>query len=126
MTKERLTMLGNRVTGPITAHELETFDAAPGVHKVTFASDELTAFCPVTRQPDLYHIDITYVPDRVVVESKSLKLYLMGFRDVGIFGEDLASLIASDLHAVLEPKVIDVTLVQQVRGGLKMTVRASA
>ena len=65
---------------------LETFSNAhpDRQYKVTFTTQELTSLCPITGQPDFYHISITYIPDRHCLESKSLKLYLFSFRQSGM------------------------------------------
>ena len=118
-----LTLLGKAVQGTISAEQLETFPA-PKVDTVKFVTHEVTSFCPVTRQPDIYTVSIEYTPKDKCVESKSLKLYLNSFRDEGIFGEALAAKIADDLFAVLEPQDLDVTTIQQPRGGLQMTSTA--
>lgn len=118
------TILGHRVEGAIDADGLETFPCPDYVEEVKFSTQELTAICPVTNQPDLYSLEISYVPKHDVVESKSLKLYLMRYRDIGIFGEDLAHDIAKDLFERLQAARVHVSLVQQVRGGLVMTVEA--
>lgn len=116
--------LGHRVQGTFTAAQLETFEVRPNVSEVSFYTEELTAFCPVTKQPDLYTANITFTPGRFTVESKTLKLYLNHFREIGIFGEDLASLICEDLFTAIEPLELTVTLEQQVRGGLTLTSTA--
>jgi len=125
METKDLTVLGNRVEGSLEADQMETFPAAGNLSRVIFETKELTAFCPVTNQPDLYTATIAYHPNAKVVESKSLKLYLMRYRDVGIFGEDLAQRIMEDLVQLMEPEWLEVTLVQQVRGGLQMTTVAT-
>lgn len=104
--------------------DLETFPAPPHVTSVVFTSDELTSFCPVTEQPDFNKVVIEYVPDRLCVESKSLKLYLWTFREERIFGEGLASRIAQDIFDKLQPFSCKVTLEQAIRGGLQMTAVA--
>lgn len=119
-----LTTLGNKVDGSLEASQLETFDA-PKVDEVVFTSDEITSLCPVTAQPDLYHIEIRYMPNGRCVESKTLKLYLTKFRNEGIFGEALAATIADDLFAAITPHALKVTTKQQIRGGLQMTSVAS-
>ncbi len=63
---------------------LETFPN-PGVARVAMTSDELTAVCPITGQPDFYVATIAYEPDRLCIESKALKLYLNRFRNEGAF-----------------------------------------
>lgn len=104
--------------------EIETFPTPHHVTQVTFATDEVTSFCPVTGQPDFNHVEIEYAPDQLCVESKSLKLYLWTFRDAHIFGEGLASTIAQDLFAALQPHHCKVILRQNERGGLQMTAVA--
>jgi 7-cyano-7-deazaguanine reductase len=104
---------------------LETFPN-PGVETVSMTSDELTAVCPITGQPDLYTATIEYRPRERCLESKSLKLYLARFRDQGAFCEALAVQIRDDVAAVLElerPEV-HVTLVQKARGGISITATA--
>jgi 7-cyano-7-deazaguanine reductase len=101
---------------------LETFDN-PGVARVELESDELTAVCPITGQPDLYRATIAYEPDALCLESKSLKLYLNGFRNEGAFAEALAVRIRDDVAAALELPAarVSVTLVQKARGGITIT-----
>jgi len=123
-TTDHLTVLGSRVDGVLGKEQLEVFDAPKGVAAVEFVTHEFTSFCPVTHQPDLYTLTITYIPNAVCVESKSLKLYLNSFRDTGIFGEAVATTICDDLHDVLDPQRIRVKAVQQIRGGLQMTAEA--
>jgi 7-cyano-7-deazaguanine reductase len=121
---KHLTALGSKVEGALTWEQLETFDAPSRVEKVVFETQEVTALCPVTNQPDLYHVTIEYRPDGACVESKTLKLYLMRFRNLGMFGESIADTICSDLSLALKPSWIEVTATQQIRGGLQMTVTA--
>jgi 7-cyano-7-deazaguanine reductase len=104
---------------------LETFPS-PGPSHVTLASDELTAICPVTAQPDLYTATIEYRPGELCIESKSLKLYLSRFRNEGHFCEALAVRIRDDVaEAVrLPPDRVRVTLVQKARGGITITATA--
>lgn len=101
---------------------LETF-ANPGVSHVEMTSDELTAVCPVTAQPDLYVAVIEYWPKELCLESKSLKLYLAGYRNEGHFCEALAVKIRDDVAKVLELESdkVRVTLKQKARGGISIT-----
>lgn len=122
---EHLTALGNKVDGFIDASELEFFDAPKNVDRVVFTSHEVGALCPVTMQPDLYSIEISYEPNGKCVESKTLKLYLTKFRNVGMFGEGIAATIADDLFGALKPHYVIVKAAQQIRGGLQMTTVAS-
>jgi 7-cyano-7-deazaguanine reductase len=104
---------------------LETFPN-PGVARVEMTSDELSAICPVTGQPDLYTATIDFVPDRLCLESKSLKLYLGGFRNEGHFCEALAVKIRDDIAEALDlkPEAVRVTLRQKARGGITITASA--
>jgi 7-cyano-7-deazaguanine reductase len=98
---------------------LETFPN-PGVSHIEMTSDELTAMCPVTSQPDLYVATIEYWPGSLCIESKSLKLYLSGYRNEGHFCEALAVKIRDDVAEALEltPDKVRVTLRQKARGGI--------
>ncbi len=104
---------------------LETFPN-PGVSEVELRSDELTAVCPVTGQPDLYLATIHFRPDRLCLESKSLKLYLAGFRNEGAFCETLAVRIRDDVAEALElpGEHVQVMLEQKARGGITITATA--
>jgi 7-cyano-7-deazaguanine reductase len=104
---------------------LETFPN-PGVSHVEMTSDELTAVCPVTGQPDLYVATIEYWPGELCIESKSLKLYLSGYRNEGHFCEALAVKIRDDVaEAVKLPAdKVRVTLKQKARGGITITAVA--
>jgi 7-cyano-7-deazaguanine reductase len=98
---------------------LETFDN-PGVSHVEMTSDELTAVCPVTGQPDLYTATIEYWPQGLCLESKSLKLYLGHYRNEGHFCEALAVTIRDDVAETLDipSEKVRVTLKQKARGGI--------
>jgi 7-cyano-7-deazaguanine reductase len=104
---------------------LETF-ANPGVSSVELASDELAAVCPITGQPDLYLATIEYRARDRCLESKSLKLYLNGFRNEGCFCEALAVKIRDDVAEALELPTSEVRVVlkQKPRGGITITATA--
>jgi 7-cyano-7-deazaguanine reductase len=104
---------------------LETFPN-PGVISVEMTSDELTAVCPITGQPDLYVASIEYSPQALCLESKSLKLYLSRFRNEGAFCEALAVKIRDDIAEALEidQSRVAVTLEQKARGGITITATA--
>src|SRR5881396_638260 len=97
---------------------LETFPN-PGVSHVELTSDELTAVCPITGQPDLYVATIAYEPGSLCLESKSVKIYLSRFRNEGAFCEALAVRIRDDVAEALEltRDKVRVTLEQKARGG---------
>ena len=121
-----LTVLGNKVDGSLTKDQLESFpNPSFGIlREITFETHEFCSLCPVTNQPDLYTLKITYVPEQKCVESKSLKLYLTQWRNQGIFGEAVATTICNELYEALEPLKVEVIATQQVRGGLQMTTTA--
>ena len=93
---EGLTVLGATVQHPIP--HVEVFPAPDHVTTVRFATEELASICPVTNQPDLSRVVIEYDPASYCIESKSLKLYLWGFRDRAVFAEALAA----ETHVVRE------------------------
>lgn len=97
---------------------LETFPAPKGVTRVLCKSDEVTAVCPITGQPDWYTVEIDYQPKKLCVESKSLKLYLQSFRQQGHFCEDFSRIIAEGLMNALDPQNLEVTVIQKPRGGI--------
>lgn len=116
--KPSLTVLGETVRHPI-AH-VEVFPAPANVSSVTFTTDELSSMCPVTKQPDLSTVVIEYAPRQFCIESKSLKLYLWGFRDRAVFAEALAAEIAEEVMATAQPHSVRVTLIQRPRGGIEV------
>ena len=115
-----LTVLGQTVRHAI--EHVEVFPAPPNVASVRFDSDEIQSFCPVTGQPDISSVRIEYVPDAHCIESKSLKLYLWGFRDRAVFAEALAAEIAGEVMATTRPHRVRVELTQHPRGGITITV----
>lgn len=86
---------------------------------------EFTSLCPVTGQPDFGTILVLYVPDRLCIELKSLKLYLWSFRDQGHFFEQVTNQILDDLVQVLRPRRMTVVGSFNVRGGITTRVVAS-
>lgn len=94
-------------------------------YEVNIRFPEFTCLCPMTGQPDFAEIVINYVPDEVIVELKSLKLYLNGFRSQGIFHEEAVNRVLDDFVAAVKPKRVEITGTFNVRGGIYTTVRAS-
>jgi 7-cyano-7-deazaguanine reductase len=94
-------------------------------YEVNIRFPEFTCLCPKTSQPDFAEIIITYVPDELLVELKSLKLYLNSFRDRGIFHEEAANRILADFVEAVRPKKVEVTGKFNVRGGLYTTVKVT-
>jgi len=101
---------------------LEAFDNKHGGNDyfVKFNCPEFTSLCPITGQPDFATIYLSYIPDKKLVESKSMKLYLFSFRNHGAFHEDCINIIMKDLIALLEPKYIEVWGKFLPRGGLSI------
>ena len=87
---------------------------------VKFNCPEFTSLCPITGQPDFASITISYIPGERMVESKSLKLYLFGFRNHGDFHEDCVNIIMKDLIRLMDPKYIEVWGKFTPRGGISI------
>lgn len=87
---------------------------------VTFECPEFTSLCPKTGQPDFGHITISYIPDQLMVESKSLKLYLFSFRNHGDFHEDCVNIIMKDLVRLMKPRYLEVKGDFMPRGGISI------
>ena len=87
---------------------------------VTFTAPEFTTLCPKTGQPDFATLTIRYIPAKKLVESKSLKLYLFGFRNHGDFHEDVINVIYNDLVKLLKPKYMEVYGKFAARGGISI------
>jgi len=92
--------------------------------EITIRQPEFTSVCPMTGLPDFGTLTITYVPDRKIVELKSLKFYFLQYRNVGIFYEHLVNRILEDLIAVLSPKQMEVRGNFTSRGGITSEVVA--
>ena len=106
--------------------ELETFpNPNPGrPYEIAMEAPEFTCLCPRTGQPDFATLRIRYVPARLCVELKSLKLYLWSFRDEGAFHEAVTNRICDDLVAALAPRWIEVVGDFAVRGGIHTVITA--
>jgi len=83
---------------------------------------ELTAICPVTRLPDFYNLKLEYIPDEVLVELKSLKLYLNTFRDKEILHEEITNEIFEKIVSIIKPRWIQIEMKVGVRGGIETTI----
>ena len=92
------------------------------VYSVRFICPEFTSLCPVTGQPDFGHLIIDYVPNKYLVESKSLKLYLLSFRNHGAFHEDCSITIAQEIVNLLKPKWLRIGAYCYPRGGIPIDV----
>ncbi len=93
-------------------------------YTITIRVPEYTSVCPITGNPDFGTITIEYVPDKLCLELKSLKLYFFGFRDRGVFYESLVNEVLDDLVRAVQPRRMTVTGDFTPRGGITSTVAA--
>ena len=124
-TKEDLTKLGSKQTVYLMDYDPSLLESFGNQHPdrdyfVKFNCPEFTTLCPITGQPDYGTVTISYVPDQRLVESKSLKLYLVSFRNHGDFHEDVINTILNDLVHLLEPNYIEVWGRFLPRGGISI------
>jgi 7-cyano-7-deazaguanine reductase len=122
----RTLQLGRRVPAP-ESPERAVLDRLPNPHPseryvVRFTAPEFTTLCPITGQPDFAHLVIDYVPGRWLVESKSLKLFLVAFRNHGTFHEACTVMIARRLLARLAPRWLRIGGYWYPRGGMPIDV----
>ena len=120
-----LTKLGSKVTKYVMEYDPTILEAFENQHPdndyfVKLNCPEFTTLCPITGQPDFATLIISYIPDRLLVESKSLKLYLVSFRNHGDFHEDVVNIIMKDLIKKLEPKYIEIWGKFLPRGGISI------
>ena len=125
---QALTLLGRseaRIPASPEQARLETFpNPAKREYHIHFETDDFTSLCPVTGQADFARIEIDYVPDRVCVESKSLKFYLASYRNVRAFNEAVTNRILDDFVRACRPLQAVVTAQFSARGGIALSVRA--
>ncbi len=106
--------------------ELETF-ANPRPERdytIRISIPEFTCLCPKTGQPDFATLELEYVPEKLCIELKALKMYVWSFRDEGAFHEDVTNQILSDLVAACAPRFMRLTAEFNVRGGIYTSVVA--
>ena len=120
-----VTLLGNNSTDYKMTYAPEVLETFENKHLendyfVKFNCPEFTSLCPITNQPDFAVIYISYVPDVLMVESKSLKLYLFSFRNHGDFHEDCMNIIMKDLIKLMNPRYIEVWGKFTPRGGISI------
>jgi 7-cyano-7-deazaguanine reductase len=120
---EDLTILGGESK---PGKKLEAFNnKSPGrYYLVTLETSEFTCICPMTGQPDFATIQITYVPDQKILESKSFKLYIWSFREEGAFHEHVINKMLEDLVEALDPHWIKIKGIFNPRGGIGIKVEA--
>ena len=122
--QDNLQLLGHKADIPAT-YAPQVLEAFENRHPerdywVEFLCPEFTSLCPITGQPDFAEIRILYIPDRRMVESKSLKLYLFSFRNHGDFHEDCVNIILDDLVRLMDPRYIEVVGLFVPRGGISI------
>ena len=122
---EGVSLLGNQNTHYQYDYDSSVLQTFINKHQdndymVTFTCPEFTSLCPKTGQPDFAEIIINYIPDKRMVESKSLKLYLFSFRNHGDFHEDCTYIIMKDLIKLMDPKYIEVKGNFLPRGGISI------
>ena len=110
----------------MSSPKIETFpNPRPGrEYEIAISAPEFTSVCPITGQPDFGEIRITYVPDELCIELKSLKLYLFGYRQRGVFYEAATNQILDDLVRATKPRFMRLTAKFFVRGGIFTNVVA--
>ena len=126
MNETHHTLLGQAADLPASPDEA-TLDPVPNPHPdqdylVRFTAPEFTSLCPVTRQPDFAHRVIDFVPDRLLVESKSLKLFLGSFRNHGAFHEDCTVAIGKRIIEAIQPRWLRIGGYWYPRGGIPIDV----
>ena len=126
LAQSNLTQLGGNTELPASP-EFAVLERVADPHPedeylVRFSAPEFTSLCPVTGQPDFAHLVIDYVPDKWLVESKSLKLYLGSFRNHGAFHEDCTIAIGKRLVDTLDPKWLRIGGYWYPRGGIPIDV----
>lgn len=120
-----ITLLGKNHTEYKSDYNPEVLETFPNKHPdndyfVKFNCPEFTSLCPITGQPDFATIYISYIPDKIMVESKSLKLYLFSFRNHGDFHEDCMNIIMKNLVKLMDPRYIEVWGKFTPRGGISI------
>lgn len=91
-------------------------------YNITHIAPEFTSLCPKTGQPDFATLTLTYIPDKLCVELKSLKIYLTAYRNEGIFYESVTNMILDDLVKVIKPRYMLLTADFNVRGGISSII----
>jgi 7-cyano-7-deazaguanine reductase len=123
---KKLTQLGHAVRQPATPDKA-VLESVPNPHAgddylVRFTAPEFTTLCPITGQPDFAHFVLDFVPGKSLLESKSFKLYLASFRNVGAFHEDVTIAIAKRVAACIKPKFLRIAGYWYPRGGIPIDI----
>lgn len=105
----------------IATHLLESFPYEGPRQRIVYETAEFSAVCPYSGLPDYARLSVEYIPADTVVELKSLKYYIVSYRNVGIFQENATKRLYNDLWALLQPRFLCVTTVYNTRGGIDAT-----
>lgn len=127
MKKNTKLLLGQKTTYNYSEPSAKILQKVENPHKdvdysIRFSCPEFTSICPITGQPDFASIIIDYVPAAGIVESKSLKLYMVSYRNHGAFHEDCTVQIAKDIISVIKPKWLRISGFWYPRGGIPIDV----
>ncbi len=98
---------------------LETIEFEGKSQLIAYSTDEFSAVCPFSGLPDIATVVIKYIPNKKIVELKSLKYYFISFRNIGVYQEEVTSIIFNDLKEILEPKFLSVYTKYNIRGGIE-------
>jgi 7-cyano-7-deazaguanine reductase len=120
-------LLGNETEYNLTNPDKKILQAISNPHcdldyVIRFSCPEFTSLCPITSQPDFAHLVFDYVPGKLIIESKSLKLYLFSYRNHGAFHEDCSIKIAKDLISIIKPKWLRLSGFWFPRGGIPIDI----
>lgn len=129
-TKPHFRLLGSSESTYPNSPSFKTLETFPNRNPnrnywITFDCPEFTSMCPVTSQPDFASIHIRYVPDKLCIETKSLKFYLASFRHTRCFNEEIVNRILDDLVAACAPRKMEVHGEFSPRGGVSVSVDAT-
>ena len=124
--RAKLTQLGHAATLPPSPKDAK-LESVANPHAdtdyvVRFTAPEFTTLCPITGQPDFAHFVIDYCPAKAIVESKSLKLFLASFRNIGSFHEDVTVTIGKRVTATVKPKFLRIAGYWYPRGGIPIDI----
>jgi 7-cyano-7-deazaguanine reductase len=124
---EKKLLLGQETNYELEKAEKKILQSVDNPHQdidysIRFSCPEFTSICPITGQPDFAHLVIDYVPNKKIVESKSLKLYLFSYRNHGAFHEDCTVKIAKDIIFCIKPKWLRIGGYWYPRGGIPIDI----
>lgn len=123
LRKGGVTLLGSGNTTYVDHYDSSIYQTFENKHPdndyiITFDCTEGTSLCPMTKQPDFFKMVISYVPSKLCIESKSLKLALFGWRNTPSYHEDIVNTVMKDIRDLISPKLIVCKGIFSVRGGI--------